>query len=63
LIDFLKGFTEFVIRFVIYILPSWIIVGIPLYLIFIGARAVFRKLRGNKAKKEQPPQEISMEKK
>jgi hypothetical protein len=57
LIDFLKGFTEFAIRFVIYILPSWIIVGIPLYLIFIGARALFRKMRGNRAKKEQPQEE------
>jgi len=62
LIDFLKGFTEFVIRFVIYILPSWIIVGIPLYLIFIGGRALFRKMRSNKEKKEQP-QESSEEKK
>ena len=62
LIDFLQNFTEFVIRFVIYILPSWIIVGIPLYLIFIGARALFRRMRGNKVKKEQP-QEASIEKK
>ncbi|MDO8753677.1 MAG: DUF4349 domain-containing protein [Anaerolineales bacterium] len=54
LIDFLKGFTEFVIRFVIYTLPVWIIIGIPLYLVFIGARALLRKMRGNKAKKEQP---------
>jgi hypothetical protein len=61
LINFLKGFTEFVIRFVIYILPSWIIVGIPLYLIFIGGRALFRKMRGNKVKKEEP-QEASVEK-
>jgi len=54
LIDFLKGFTEFVIRFVIYILPVWIIIGIPLYLVFIGVRALLRKIRGNKTKKEQP---------
>ena len=54
LIDFLKGFTEFVIRFVIYILPVWIIIGIPLYLVFIGVRALLRKMRGNKTKKEQP---------
>lgn len=62
LIDFLKGFTEFAIRFVIYILPSWIIIGIPLYLIFIGARALFRKMRGKKVKQEQP-QETPVEKK
>ncbi len=62
LINFLKDFTEFIIRFVIYTLPVWIIVGIPLYLIFLGARKLFRKLRGSKAKKEQP-QETPAEKK
>jgi hypothetical protein len=62
LINFLKDFTEFIIRFVIYTLPVWIIVGIPLYLVFLGARKLFRKLRGNKTKKEQP-QEIPAEKK
>ncbi len=30
LINFLQNFTEFAIRFVIYILPSWIVVAIPL---------------------------------
>jgi hypothetical protein len=62
LIAFLKGFVEFLIRFVIYTLPVWIMIGIPLYLIFIGARALFRKMRGNKVKKEEP-QETPMEKK
>lgn len=62
LINFLKDFTEFIIRFVIYTLPVWIIVGIPLYLIFLGARKLFRKLRGNKTRKEQL-QEIPAEKK
>ncbi len=62
LINFLKDFTEFIIRFVIYTLPVWIIIGIPLYLIFLGARKLFRKLRGNKTRKEQP-QEIPAEKK
>jgi hypothetical protein len=62
LVDFLQGFTEFAIRFVIYILPSWIIVGIPLYLIFIGGRALFRKMRDNKVRKEEP-QETPVEKK
>jgi hypothetical protein len=35
---------------VIYTLPVWIMIGIPLYLVFIGACALFRKLRGNKKK-------------
>jgi len=54
LINFLKGFVDFLIRFVIYILPVLIIIAIPLYLVFIGVRALFRMMRGNKPKKEQP---------
>ncbi len=57
LIDFLKGFVEFLIRFVIYTLPVWIIISIPLYLVFIGLRALFRKMRGPKVKKEETPVE------
>jgi hypothetical protein len=60
LIDFLKGFVNFLIRFVIYTLPVWILIGIPLYLVFIGLRAIFRWMRGSKPKKEQPPQETSI---
>jgi len=56
LINFLKNFAEFLIRFVIFTLPVLIVIGIPLYLVFIGARALFRKMRGNQVKKE-PAQE------
>ena len=62
LINFLQNFTEFAIRFVIYILPSWLVVLIPLYLIFIGTRALIRKTRANKMKKEEL-QETPVEKK
>jgi len=48
LIYFYQDFVDFVIRFVIYTLPVWITVLVPLYLIFIGLRALFRKVRGNK---------------
>lgn len=48
LIFFYQDFVDFVIRFVIYTLPVWITVGVPLYLIFIGGRALFRKLRGSR---------------
>jgi len=54
LINFLKGFVDFLIRFVIYILPVMIFIAIPLYLVFIGLRALFRMMRRNKPKKEQP---------
>lgn len=62
LIYFFQDFVNFVIRFVIYTLPVWIIIGIPLYLIFIGLRAIIRKLRGNK-KKAEPKIESKEEKK
>jgi len=62
LINFMQGFVEFLIRFVIYILPVLIIIAIPFYLVFIGMRAIFRRMRGNKPKKEQP-QEMPVEKK
>lgn len=65
LIDFMKGFTEFLIRFVIYNLPVLIVIAIPFYLVFLGARALFRKMRGRKVKKEQLQEvsEVSIEKK
>lgn len=50
LIYFFQDFVNFLIRFVIYILPVWVMIGIPLYGLFIGVRALFRKLRGNKKK-------------
>jgi hypothetical protein len=53
LINFWQGFVNFLIRFVIYTLPVWITVGVPLYLVFIGGRALFRKLRGSKTKGEE----------
>jgi len=65
LIDFMKGFINFLIRFVIYTLPVWIMIGVPLYMIFIGLRALFRKLRGNKPKNVNPketPADVKNEK-
>lgn len=63
LIYFYQDFVDFLIRFVIYTLPVWITVGIPLYLIFIGGRWVFRKLRGNKKKAEPKVEEEKKNKK
>ncbi len=58
LIYFFQGFVDFIIRFVIYTLPVWIVVGVPLYFIFIGLRALFRKMRGGKKKEQaQTPEE------
>jgi hypothetical protein len=48
LISFTQGFTRFLIRFVIFNLPSLILIAIPLYGIFIGGRALFRRFRKTK---------------
>ena len=48
LIYFYQDFVDFIIRFVIYTLPVLITLAIPLYLIYLGARALLRKLRGGR---------------
>jgi hypothetical protein len=45
LILFTQGFTRFLIRFVLTILPALILIAIPAYLIFLGGRALFRRFR------------------
>jgi hypothetical protein len=57
LIDFYQGFTEFLIRFTILIVPVTLTIGFFLYLVFLGARGLFRKMRSSKPKKEQPREE------
>ena len=54
LVDFLQGFSEFLIRFLLSILPVFLTIAAFIYLLFLGARAMFRKMRGDKPKKEQP---------
>lgn len=45
LIRFLQGFAEFLIRFVIYTLPALILIAIPLFLVYLAGRAVYRRFR------------------
>ncbi len=52
LIYFTQGFISWLIRFVLFTLPALIMIGIPLYLVFIGVRAIFRKFRKPKVKPE-----------
>jgi len=54
LIYFFQNFVEFLIRFVLYNLPSLILIGIPLYLVFIGGRAIFRRFKKAKVVVEAP---------
>lgn len=53
LIFFFQNFVEFLIRFVLYMLPALILIAIPLYLIFLGGRAVYRRARRSNEKVEQ----------
>jgi len=53
LIFFFQNFVDFLIRFVVYNLPALILIGIPLYIVFLGGRAVFRRVRKSKVAVEE----------
>jgi hypothetical protein len=52
LIYFWQGFIDWLIGFVLYTLPVLITIGIPLYLVFLLGRWIFRKVRKPKVKSE-----------
>ncbi len=52
LIQFTQGFTRFLIRFVLLILPALILIAIPAFLIFLGGRALFRRFKKSKVVEE-----------
>lgn len=58
LIRFTQGFTQFLIRFVLAFLPGLILVAIPVYGVFLGGRALFRRFA-----KAQPKAEVKKEEK
>lgn len=45
LVRFFQNFVEFLIQLVIFILPALILMAIPLWLAFLGGRAIFRRFR------------------
>jgi hypothetical protein len=45
LINFMQRFSEFLIRFVIFTLPALILIAIPLLLVFLAGRAMYRRFR------------------
>lgn len=57
LIRFTQSFVQFLIRFVLFNLPTLILIAIPLYLVFLGGRALFRRFR-----KSKPEAEVKEEK-
>ena len=48
LIFFFQNFVDFLIRFAIYILPALILIAIPLALVFLAGRAIYRRTRKSK---------------
>jgi hypothetical protein len=58
LIFFFQNFVEFLIRFVLLVLPALILIAIPLYLVYLAGRAVYRRSRKSKAVEEVKSEEI-----
>ena len=53
LIRFVQNFVDFLIYFVLSILPSLILIAIPLYLVYLGGRAIYRRVNKSNAKAEE----------
>lgn len=51
LVVFFRNFVEFLITFVLYLLPALILIAIPLFLIYLAGRAIYRRF--NKPKAEE----------
>ncbi len=62
LIYFFQNFVEFLIRFVLYNLPSLILIGIPLYLVFLVGRAIFRRVKKTKVVVEEQEEKEGVKK-
>lgn len=52
LIFFFQNFVDFLIRFVLLTLPAMILIAIPLYLVYLAGRAVYRRVRRSNGKVE-----------
>lgn len=57
LLNFWKGFVDFMIRFIIFTLPVLVTIALPFYLVFIGVRALVRKSRKNRKPEPQKTEE------
>jgi hypothetical protein len=53
LIVFFQNFVDFLIRFVIYVLPALVLIAIPLLIVFFIGRAIYRRVRKPKAAVEE----------
>ncbi len=57
LVYFFQNFVEFLIRFVIFTLPALIMIAIPLFLVYLGGRALYRRFRKSTVKSEVKEEE------
>jgi hypothetical protein len=57
LINFTQGFTRFLIQLFLFLLPALILIAIPMYLVFLGGRALLRRFGRSKAKVEVKEEE------
>jgi hypothetical protein len=53
LIYFFQNFVDFLIRFVIYVLPALILIAIPIVILFLIGRALYRRTRKPKVSVEE----------
>lgn len=53
LIFFFQNFVEFLIRFALYALPALLLIAVPVYLIFLAGRAVYRRVQRSNEKVDQ----------
>ena len=57
LVRFLQGFVDFLIRFFLRDLWELLLIALPFYVVFLIARAIFRRVRRNKKPAQTPPAE------
>jgi hypothetical protein len=53
LIVFFQNFVDFLIRFVIYVLPALVLIALPLLIVFLIGRAIYRRARKSKVVVEE----------
>ncbi len=53
LIFFFQNFVDFLIRFVLLTLPALILIAIPLYIVFLAGRAVYRRVRRSRVNMDE----------
>jgi len=57
LINFTQNLTRFLIQFILFALPALILIIIPLYLVFLAARGIYRRVKKSKATVEVKEEE------